>query len=414
MNVRTPARADAEQPTGEPVQVGSPRLEELFAAIGERAFERELADIAPHDAFALVRESGFGAFRLPRELGGAGASLLDFFDALIRLAAVDPNVAHALRSHFIFVDVRLGPFLRGEQRKWLEQVRAGALFGNATTELGNRNTGGLEADRFQTKLVPDGDGYRLNGTKFYSTGSLYFDWVSVVAVTSDGEVATATIPVDRPGVELDDDWDGMGQRLTASGTSRFADVFVAPDEVSIRQPGGHLAGHGGALAQLHLTAVVAGILQAATDDAVKLLRNRARTFAHGSSATASDDPLLQHVIGQLATNAFAARSVVLEAARTLDLAAESALVGEGGDEDLLEQVKLDCAKAKVAADELAQRSGWLVFDVGGASATRRGLNLDRHWRNARTLASHNPDIYKTRAVGDHLVNGSPLPASALF
>lgn len=414
MNTATQAHHDADQPTSGPVQVGSPRLQELFTAIGERAFERELADIAPHDAFALVRESGFGAFRLPRELGGAGASLLDFCDALIRLAAADPNVAHALRSHFIFVDVRLGAFLHGEQRKWLDQVRAGALFGNATTELGNRNTGGLDADRFETKLVAADDGYRLSGTKFYSTGSLYFDWVSVMAVTPDGDVATATIPVDRQGVQIDDDWDGIGQRLTASGTSRFENVFVAPDEVSIRGAGGDLAGHGGALAQLHLTAVIAGILQAATDDAVKLLRGRTRTFTHGSSTTASDDPLLQHVIGQLATNAFAARSVVREAARTLDLVAESGLVGEAADEDLLEQVKLDCAKAKVAVDELAQRSGWLVFDVGGASATRRGLNLDRHWRNARTLASHNPGIYKTRALGDHLVNGSPLPASALF
>ena len=41
----------------------------------------------------------------------------------------------------------------------------------------------------------------------------------------------------------------------------------------------------------------------------------------------------------------------------------------------------------------------------GASATDRGLGLDRHWRNARTIASHNPVLYKARNIGDYSVNG---------
>jgi alkylation response protein AidB-like acyl-CoA dehydrogenase len=391
---------DAPARPAVPVTPDSPRLRELFAAIGEEAFERELGDLSPA-----------GAFRLPRELGGGGASLLDFFTAILDLATVDPNVAHALRSHFVFVDDRLGAFRRGEDREWLTRIRAGALIGNATTELGRRNTGGLEAGRFETQLVPDGDAYTLTGTKAYTTGSLYFDWVSVAAATPDGEVATVAIPVDRPGVEIHDDWDSIGQRLTASGTSHFHGVFVAPDEVSIRREGGHISGHIPTMAQLHLTAVVAGILQAATDDAVTVLRRRTRTFSHGSSVTPAGDPLLQHVVGQLSTNAFAARAVVLEAARSLDAAASTA---DDSKPESLEKAKRDSAKAKVLVDDLAARSGWLAFDVGGASATRRDLNLDRHWRNARTLASHNPAIYKTRALGDHLINGALLPSSALF
>jgi len=43
---------------------------------------------------------------------------------------------------------------------------------------------------------------------------------------------------------------------------------------------------------------------------------------------------------------------------------------------------------------------------GGASALQEDRRLDRHWRNARTLASHNPTIYKGRVVGDHLLNGA--------
>jgi alkylation response protein AidB-like acyl-CoA dehydrogenase len=56
----------------------------------------------------------------------------------------------------------------------------------------------------------------------------------------------------------------------------------------------------------------------------------------------------------------------------------------------------------------------MLLDVGGASATKQSQNLDRHWRNARTLASHNPGAYKARAIGDHVINGTPLPVNGFF
>jgi alkylation response protein AidB-like acyl-CoA dehydrogenase len=52
-----------------------------------------------------------------------------------------------------------------------------------------------------------------------------------------------------------------------------------------------------------------------------------------------------------------------------------------------------------------------MFEVGGASAVTERFRLDRHWRNARTLASHNPVIYRDRIVGDHVLNGTS-PSSA--
>ncbi|TFI46423.1 hypothetical protein E4A41_09705, partial [Micrococcus endophyticus] len=51
-----------------------------------------------------------------------------------------------------------------------------------------------------------------------------------------------------------------------------------------------------------------------------------------------------------------------------------------------------------------------IFDTLGASATSASLQLDRHWRNARTLATHDPAAFKVRMAGDHLVNGTPPTA----
>jgi len=56
----------------------------------------------------------------------------------------------------------------------------------------------------------------------------------------------------------------------------------------------------------------------------------------------------------------------------------------------------------------------LLFEVAGASSASSAKNLDRHWRNIRTISLHNPLVYKADAIGDYLVNGTPLPKSPYF
>ena len=72
------------------------------------------------------------------------------------------------------------------------------------------------------------------------------------------------------------------------------------------------------------------------------------------------------------------------------------------------------AKAKVVIDELANRAASELFDVGGGSTVRRGAHLDRHWRNIRTLAAHNPKTYKAKAIGAYEISGEPLPRGGFF
>jgi len=48
---------------------------------------------------------------------------------------------------------------------------------------------------------------------------------------------------------------------------------------------------------------------------------------------------------------------------------------------------------------------------GCVSATSLTRSFDRHWRNARTVASHNPAIYRERAIGDYYLNGQKPDAA---
>ena len=63
-------------------------------------------------------------------------------------------------------------------------------------------------------------------------------------------------------------------------------------------------------------------------------------------------------------------------------------------------------RAQQIVIDLVLEATTLLFEVGGASATSETRRLDRYWRNARTLASHNPAIYRERAIGDYYLNGT--------
>lgn len=106
------------------------------------------------------------------------------------------------------------------------------VFSNAITDAHGKAPSSAD-----TTLLADASGtLRLNGYKFYSTGTLFADVIAVSAIDAEGRDLQALVPTDRAGVEPFDDWDGFGQRLTASGGTRFTDVAVHPVEVTRPMP----------------------------------------------------------------------------------------------------------------------------------------------------------------------------------
>ncbi|HEY5333233.1 MAG TPA: acyl-CoA dehydrogenase family protein [Solirubrobacterales bacterium] len=393
---------------------GSPEFERLLAQIAAGSAERERLLEAPFAAIDLIKEARLGAIRVPVADDGAGVSLRELFEVLIALAEADSNVAHILRVHFSFVERLLAGHDPDNRARWFGLIVAGKIFGNAISEQNGRQVG----MQFDTTLTPDpdGDGFRLDGEKFYSTGSMYSDWTQVYASTPAGTVAGAMIPVDREGVSILDDWDGFGQRLTGTGTTRLVDVRVAADDVvDFGRPEDVVAAPGihGAFLQLYLQAVTAGALRGVRNDAVALVKRRRRSFSHSNQVSPAKDPQILQVVGEIAADAFAAEAIVLAAAERIDTAGASAVDGRP-DPDLAEAAQIAAAEAKVAIDSFAPRTAGRLFDVGGASATQASHNLDRHWRNIRTISTHNPTFLKASAVGDHLVNETPPPRNGFF
>ncbi len=390
----------------------SPDLQALLDHIAEGESERERERVLPFEAIDLIRRARLGALRIPAEVGGGGSSIRELLEIVVRLGEADANVAHILRNHFSVVE-RLVRRPKDEQsRQWQKAVADGAIIGLATTELESPKVGDVTPN---TTLTPDGSDYLLNGTKYYSTGTLYSDYVLVRAADPSGANGATIIPVQRDGVELIDDWDGLGQRLTATGTTHFRNVRVKREEIVFDAPDvGYGVPYSNTFAQLFLTAVNAGIVRAILRDATALVRSRKRTFYYAPNEHPIDDPLLQQTVGQIASAAFAAETVVLAAADALDVATDAFDAGNANAVEEAHRAALLSAKAKIVSDELAIRSGSLLFDVGGASATKKATNFDRHWRNARTLSSHNPTTFKARSIGQYEISGTPLPAKGFF
>ncbi|MFN3008708.1 acyl-CoA dehydrogenase family protein [Mycolicibacterium wolinskyi] len=392
---------------------GTPEWSDLLAKIAAGAKDRDLNDENPFDQVNALKRAGFGALRLPESLGGAGFTVPQLFSAVIDVAQADPIVAHIFRTHFWFTEERLRTADDPISAHWLRKVSEGKIFGNAFSEKGSLAVGSLV---FNTRLLPDpAGGFRLNGEKYYSTGTLFSDYLTVAATTDHDSVASVLVPTDRDGVRLVDDWDGFGQRRTGTGTTTFTDVAVAADEVLVDTPydAEPTPTVQYASLQLFIHAVVAGILANVVDDGVALLRSRARNFNHAIAEKPTEDPLLQRQLGVLASTAYVARAAVLDAAAAIGAATDSAVDGVP-DAQLAAEAQLKVAKVKVHLDDVAPEAATRLLELGGASAASRQRNLDRHWRNIRTITLHNPVAYKARVIGQNLLHGTPVPANAYF
>src|ERR1700689_2921623 len=293
------------------IQPGSPELDELLQRIASGAEARERDLTPPFDVIGWIKEAGLGKLRIPIEEGGGGAGVREFFDTLIALAEADSNVAHILRTHFWFVEQQLTTGDPEARPRGLALLNSGAIVGNGFSEQSKLPVGLY----FDTAFTPDPDGgYRLNGAKYYSTGTLYSDYTQIWASAPDGRIAGAVIPIDREGVTIEDDWDGFGQGLTGTGTPRLENVRVAEEEYfDLGEPDGEQPpSYHGAFLQLYLQGVTAGVLASVRNDAVEWLKRRARNFSHATPPhTPTDDRQVLQVVGEIAADAFAARAIAV-------------------------------------------------------------------------------------------------------
>ncbi|WP_432842431.1 acyl-CoA dehydrogenase family protein [Dactylosporangium sp. CA-092794] len=377
-----------------------PEMRCVFATLAARTAERSRTGEPLTAEIRDLAAAGFGRLRVPAGHGGFGVDLPTLVELLAEAGRADANVPQILRGHFTTVEILRHSPSPAQAAEWLRRIAAGAIFGNAQSEAA------ADSPDFRptTTLHEAGGRPVISGVKYYSTGSLYADYIRVAARTADGGTTFAVVDARHPGVTHADDWDGIGQRLTGSGTTRFDAVPVCA--------GGDL-GRGErqlrsiqAFTQLVHLANLAGIARNLVDDAAELVRSRVRTGLHALSERATTDPEVLAVVGELYRHSRTADALLIQAATGLERANRLAEAGLEDADAAYARAFVDVSAAQVTIIEAVLDAGTRIFNAGGASAVREGAALDRHWRNARTLASHNPVVYKPRLIGDHVVNAA--------
>ncbi|WP_261554898.1 SfnB family sulfur acquisition oxidoreductase [Frankia tisae] len=382
------------------------------------AARRDAARLLPFTEVEELSASGLMAITVPRSHGGADVSTATLAEVVWTLAAADPNIAQVPQGHLVYLQMirLLGD--AGLQRQIFADVLAGRRVANAQAEAASAHVRDIRA-RLRPKGTDDPEGtgrFVLDATKHYATGTLFAHWIAVLALVDSAPAATAADgPADPPkifaallrretqGLRVLDDWAGMGQRTTASGTVIAEAVEVDGAWLLPLHRLGAVPTILEPFAQLIHGAIDVGIARGALNDAVEFVRTRTRPRPEaGLGGSAADDPLLVQRLGEIALEVRTAEALLAQAGRTLDS------VDPPPTAAAVARASHAVALAKVAAERASISVGSAVFELSGARGTLDEINLHRHWRNARTHTLHDPVRWKVQAIGRHELD-TPAP-----
>ena len=340
-----------------------------------------------------LAELGFFGILIPEEYGGLGLGCMEY-------CLVAEELSRAWMSVGSIIRPAAGTHAMTEEQKrhFFALVLEGHRFANALSE-----TGGKNVQDIRTRLVAEGDGYRIDGRKGYCTSSLYAHWLGVLALDEQNNAQLAFVPRGTPGLVIVDDWASIGQRTTSSGTVLVEGLRVPAFNVFPTHRSYDVPTLAGPFAQITTAAIDAGIARAALRDTIAFVREQARPWIDAGVEKASEDPLTIIQVGGLDIRLEAAEALLERAGLVLDAGKAAP------DEDKVAAASLAVARAKVLTTEIAIEASNKLFELGGTRSTLRKHNLDRHWRNARVHTLHDPVRWKYHAIGNYYLNDANPP-----
>ena len=374
---------------------------ELAQEFAKEASLRDQERRLPLQEIQKYSQSGLWAINIPKAFGGAQVKYRTLAEVVKIISSVDSSLGQIAQNHWAFVEHLRLDATPEQQKFFFELILKGIRLGNAFSEKGSKTVADLT-----TKIHKTEQGYEINGEKFFATGALLAHWIPIVAVDAQGRSFAAIVPRDTTGVEIINDWSGFGQWTTASGTVRLQNVFAREEYVIPVYQAFERPTPAGAISQFIQAAVDAGIARGAIQETIQYVRQHSRPWIDSGLEKATDDPYTIANIGDLKIRLRAAEAV-------LDLAGDAidAAIADTTEVHVAEATLL-VAETKVLTTEIALLATNKLFELSGTRSTLSELNLDRHWRNARTHTLHDPVRWKLHLVGNYYLNGVELPRHA--
>ena len=322
----------------------------------------------PADVVDELRSRGFFGWSIPEAYGGLGLTA----EELVLCAMELSQSSVALRARVgtntgIGSEALVADGTEPQKAHWLPRMARGELTGClALTEP----DAGSEATNVQTTARRDGDHYVLNGTKRYITNAPVADLFTVIARTDEasrGNKGLTAFLVERgPGLFTGEPYRKMGQAASPVSDVVFEDCRVPADQVIGEKEGVGFQTVMKVLnkQRLHLAALCTGPAIRMLDMAVEHVARR-RQFGQPVASF----QLVQAMIADCRTEIFAARSMILEAARARDRG---------------EDVALTASMCKYFASEMCGRvADRCVQMFGGAGYIADFSPIERYYRDVR-------------------------------
>ncbi len=325
---------------------------------------------------AASAAAGFFNLAVPEDLGGAGLGLTAYFAAWERIfheCGFRYSLAHHMVSHWAKGPSpllrRMTPELRAEVMPGLVAARTSMCF--ALSEPG----AGSDAAMIKTRAVRDGSGWRITGTKIWTTNSPYADHVCVFAVTDPeraaarkGGISCFLVPADAPGFRVERIIYMFGHSHSDEALLSFDEVHVAPRQlIGDLDRGFEAAMLGVALGRVYNIARAVGTSRWALEMSVEHAKVR-QTFGR----PLSDRQGVMFPLAESAMQVHAAHLMALNAVQLLD-------AGHRAHKEL-SMAKAYCCKVGLAAvDRAMQTHGamGLTNELGLADAfvAMRKINI---------------------------------------
>jgi alkylation response protein AidB-like acyl-CoA dehydrogenase len=319
----------------------------------------------PRDVFQKLAELGLMGACIPEEYGGAGTDFLSYILVLEEISRADAGVGVTVAVHTSAATLPLLAFGTEEQRsRFVPPLARGEYLGAfALTEAES----GSDAGSLRTRAEPDGDGWRITGTKQWITNGTYAGTFLVFARTDQdtrGPRGVSAFILDADHVRVTRDEEKLGLNSSVTNDIAIDGAFAGRDRLLHEENRGfRVAMHTLDGGRIGIAAQALGIAQAAYDVAREYAKER-QTFGK---------PIAQHQAIQLK---LADMSTQIEAARLLVYRA--AWLKDRG-----ETVTEAGAKAKLFASEVARRQTGEAIQILGGYGYTKEFPVERYYRDAK-------------------------------
>jgi isovaleryl-CoA dehydrogenase len=330
------------------------------------AAEIDETDEFPRQLWPQMGELGLHGITVEEEWGGLGLGYVHHVVAQEEVARASASVGLSYGAHSNLCVNQIRRWANDEQkRKYLPKLISGEHVGAlAMSEAG----AGSDVVGMKLKAEKTGNGYRLNGTKFWITNGSEAETLVVYAKTGEGSKGITTFIIEKgmEGYSVGQKIDKVGMRGSPTTELVFDDCFVPPENVMGPENGGvGVLMSGLDYERTVLAGIQLGIMQACLDVVLPYVRER-KQFGQPIGSF----QLMQAKVADMYVALSSARAYVYQVAKACDAG---------------KTTRFDAAGAMLLASESAFRvAGEAVQALGGAGYTK-DWPVERYMRDAKLL-----------------------------